>query len=919
MKLLLRKKYLLVIAVLIASVFIFTFSTRRHSVDYNTEIKPLLNKKCITCHGGVKRQSGFSLLFRADALAKNESGKPAIIPGDPEHSELVRRLNLKDPEERMPYKHPPLTKEEIGLLKQWIKEGAKWGDHWAYVPVEKISVPGNGGWFSNLFGKSSWGNNDIDQFIYKKLDEEDLEPSPEASKATLLRRVSLDLVGMPASPSLSNNFLSRKNENAGYEVLVDSLLNSPHFGERWAAMWMDLARYADTKGYERDDARSVWRYRDWLINAFNSGMPYDQFLTEQLAGDLLPDPSDAQYIATAFHRNTMTNDEGGTDNEEFRVAAVIDRVNTTWETLMGTTFSCVQCHSHPYDPFRHDEYYKFMAFFNNTRDEDTYDEYPLLREYHQQDSSKFVQLKNWLQQNAPGRTREITYFLKTGEPTINSLVADSLTNSALTDTKWLVLRKQAIARIKSVDLTDHSQLMVRFKSWNNAGKWTIHLDKADGPVLTAINVADSKGSWKIAYADIPPTQGHHDLYFTYSNAKLKTIEETGIQFDWFYFTDPFPGKEKPGYDSAWKYFNDLLYAKQVTFTSIMAENPTGMFRPTNVFERGNWLMKGAAVQADVPHTLNPMPANAPRNRLGLAMWVTDKRNPLTARTIVNRIWEQFFGQGIAETLEDLGTQGIQPTHQQLLDHLAWKLMNEYNWNLKKLMKEIVMSATYRQDSKVSQKIIEKDPFNKLYARGPRVRLSAEQIRDQALSVSGLISENMLGPSVFPYQPGGIWMSPWNGATWQKSPGPDQYRRALYTYWKRSAPYPSNITFDGPSREGCSARRIRTNTPLQALVTLNDSVYTEAAQNFAYRMRDADKTIKGQINKGYEMIFYTSISLEKLAVLEKLYNEALTRFKKDDTKMRLMAGKKEGKQNAETAALVVVAAAMMNLDEFITKN
>ncbi len=912
-----NKKFLLVITLLIAAVSVFTFSTTRHKIDYNTEVKPLLNKKCITCHGGVKRQAGFSLLFREDALVKNESGKPAIVPGDPENSEMIRRLGLKDPEERMPYKHPPLNKDEISLLRQWIKEGAKWGNHWAYVPVEKVTVPDNGNWLSNIFGKPLWGNNNIDKFIYEKLATEKMEPSPAADKATLLRRVSLDLLGMPAPGTLESKFIS--GNGMGYEQLVDSLLNDSHFGEKWAAMWMDLARYADTKGYERDDSRSIWRYRDWLIDAFNKDMPYNEFLTEQLAGDLLPDPSDAQYIATAFHRNTMTNDEGGTDNEEFRVAAIIDRVNTTWESIMGTTFSCVQCHSHPYDPFRHDEYYKFMAFFNNTRDEDTYADYPLLREFHKEDSSKFIQLKKWLQQQAPESEKEVTTFLKTGGPAINSIAADSLNNSALTDTKWLVLRNNAVARIKDVDLSNHTKLMYRFISWSNTGKWRIHLDKADGPLLCQINVADAKGGWKIATAQLPPTLGRHDLYFTYTNAALKTAEATGIQFDWFYFTNPFPAKDKTGYDSAFKYFNDLLYAKQVTVTPVMTDNPAWMYRPTHIFERGNWLVKGDEVTPGVPHTLNAMPANAPGNRLGLAMWVTDKRNPLTARAIVNRVWEQFFGQGIAETLEDLGTQGIQPTHQQLLDHLAGKLMNDYNWSLKKLMKEIVMSATYRQSSKLSPQLAEKDPYNKLYARGPRVRLSAEQIRDQALSVSGLLSNKMMGPGVFPYQPEGIWMSPWNGASWQKSSGEDQYRRAVYTYWKRSAPYPSFLTFDGPPREVCNARRIRTNTPLQSLVTLNDSAYTEAAQHFAYKMQEGGKDIKKQIDNGYRRMFYTGITPQKLAVLEKLYYQAMDRFKKDSIKMIQMAGKKEGRQNAETAALVVVAGAMMNLDEFITKN
>jgi hypothetical protein len=907
-----------IVLILIIGITAFSFITSGHNVDYNTEIKPIFNKKCITCHGGVKRQSGFSLLFRSEALAVNKSGKAAIIPGDPDNSELIRRLSLKDPEERMPYKHPPLSGDEIATLKKWIKQGAKWGDHWAYVPVEKTEAPKVDNWFFGTTGGGSWTNNSIDNFIYQRMREEGLKPSEEADKATLVRRVSLDITGMPASSSLAQHFLKNTSKDA-YEKLVDTLLSSSHYGERWAAMWMDLARYADTKGYERDDWRSIWRYRDWLIHSFNENKPYNQFLTEQLAGDLLPDPTDAQYIATAFHRNTMTNDEGGTDNEEFRTAAIIDRVNTTWETVMGTTFACVQCHSHPYDPFRHEEYYEFMAFFNNTRDEDTYNDYPLLREFHKEDSVKFILFKQWLTQNAPAKEKELVKFIKTGQPAINSIAADQLTNSALTDTKWLVLRNNAVARIANIDFQKHAQILYRYKSWNNAGKWTIHLDRPDGEIISTVSVADSKGGWKTATVAIPEISGAHDIFFTYQNPKLKTPEETGMQFDWFYISDPFPGKGIKGYDSAYKYFNDLIDSKQVTITPVMIENPSYLSRPTRVFERGNWLVKGKEVKPGVPRSLGALPAGAPNNRMGLAMWVTDKKNPLTARAIVNRIWEQFFGQGIAETLEDLGTQGLPPTHKALLDHLAWKFINEYNWDLKKLMKEIAMSATYRQDSKLDKRAAEKDPFNKYYARGPRVRLSAEQIRDQALCVSGLMSEKMYGAGVFPYQPEGIWMSPWNGALWKKSENGDQYRRALYTYWKRSAPYPSMITFDGTSHEVCTARRIRTNTPLQSLTTLNDSAYIETAQHFAYRMQElGGNNVKQQISKGYEMAMYKQASPEKIQVFEKLYNNALQKFRADKYKMCAMAGS-AAKQNAETAALVVVAGAMMNLDEFITKN
>jgi hypothetical protein len=920
MRLLQLSKLSWIIVILVIAAITVSFALSRHSeVDYNTDVKPIFNKKCITCHGGVKRQSGFSLLFRSEALAINKSGKPAIIPGDPSHSELIRRLTLKDPEERMPYKHPPLTEDEITTLTEWIKQGAKWGNHWAYVPVAATAVPKVDNWFFGTTGGGSWVKNDIDHFIYKKIKEAGLHPSEAADKATLLRRVSLDITGLPPSQSLAQFFLHDTRSNA-YEKLVDTLLASPHYGEHWAAMWMDLARYADTKGYERDDNRSIWRYRDWLINAFNGNKPYNQFLVEQLAGDLLPNATDEQYIATAFHRNTLTNDEGGTDNEEFRTAAIIDRVNTTWEALMGTTFGCVQCHSHPYDPFKHDEYYQFMAFFNNSRDEDTYADYPVLHEYHNEDSIKYIQLKEWLHQNAADRESEILKFTKTWQPAINSIDADKLTNSALSDTKWLVLRNNAIARLPHINTNDHSQILYRYQSWKPGGKWVIHLDSPDGPVVNTVAVVEAKTGWKVATANIPSIQGIHDLYFTYQNRNLKTPEETGIQFDWFYFTDPFPGKSLKGYDSAYKYFNDLLASKDATTTPIMMDNPRELSRTTNVFEKGNWLVKGKEVQPGVPASLGSLPGGAPKNRLGLALWLTDKKNPLTSRTIVNRIWEQFFGAGIAETLEDLGTQGIPPTHKELLDYLSWQLMNDYGWDLKKLMKEIVMSATYQQDAKMNKEALEKDPYNKYYARGARVRLSAEEIRDQSLEVSGLLSDKMYGHSVYPYQPEGIWMSPWNGAYWKKSDSADQYRRALYTYWKRSAPYPSMISFDGTSREVCTARRIRTNTPLQSLTTLNDSAFIEAAQYFAYRMEEmGGKDIKSCISKGYELAMYKPISPDKMSIFEKLYTNAYARFNADVNKMKLIAGGNKEHQNAATAALVVVANAMMNMDEFITKN
>ncbi|QNA46109.1 DUF1553 domain-containing protein [Lacibacter sediminis] len=923
MNLFVNKKRNIVIAIVVAIGLVTTFFMQQPSnkIDFSADVKPILNKKCISCHGGVKKQGGFSFLFREEALAVTESGKPAIIPGDPDGSEMIRRLTLNDPEERMPYKHDPLSKEEISILKRWIKQGAKWGEHWAYLPVEEPTVPTGKRRFFGLLKpeKPVWVKNEIDYFINEKLVKEKIQASVEADKATLLRRVSLDITGLPPSTSLAQQFLNDTSSNA-YERLVDSLLASSHYGERWTALWMDMARYADTKGYERDAHRSIWRYRDWLIQSFNQDKPYNDFLIEQVAGDLLPNPTDAQYIATAFHRNTMTNDEGGTDNEEYRTAAVMDRVSTTWETLMGTTFACVQCHSHPYDPFRHEEYYKFLAFFNNTRDEDTYEDFPVLREYKNVDSLKFEKLKVWLQQNvSKEKYAEIVRFIKTGQPVINSVVTDAFTNSALADTKWLSLRNNGTCRIKKVDLTNRNTLMFRYSTGMEAGKWSIHLDSIGGPLLTTISLKTTKG-WEIASVPIPVASGVHDLWFSYKNPNLKKPEENGANFSWFYFTQSFPGNDKPGYDSAQQYYFDLVRSNQYTGTPIMVENTNDLFRTTNVFERGNWMVKSDEVKPGVPATLNPMPANAPANRLGLAMWLTDKKNPLVSRTIVNRIWEQLFGHGLAETLEDLGTQGIAPTHQELLDWLSYKLMTDYNWSLKKLIKEIVLSATYRQSSVVSKELQEKDPANRLYARGPRVRLSAEQLRDQALAVSGLLSRDMYGRSVMPYQPVGIWLTPYNGDKWKMSEGGDQYRRTIYTYWKRSAPYPFMMMFDGAARNVCVARRINTNTPLQALATLNDSSYLNMARNLAYNIKKEEATsVAQQISKGYEHMMYKAISKEKLNALTTLYTQSVNVFKEDKLKACEVIGMDSKHNTPETAALVVVMNAMLNLDEWITKN
>ncbi len=917
MKLLFRSKRLWLALAAAGLIMLLVFSSSQKTIDYITEVKPIFNKKCIACHGGVRRNADFSLLFRSDALAPVKSGKHAIVPSEPDESELIKRITHDDPDERMPKGAAPLSQEEIATLRRWIDEGATWGDHWAYLSVQKVEVPKPATkWFEKNTAPP-WAKNIIDFFIDEKLQQEKLTPARTADKATLLRRVSLDLIGIPAPDALAKIFLQDTSATA-YENLVDSLLASLRFGERWASMWLDLARYADTKGYERDDFRTIWRYRDWVIRAFNDDKTYDQFLSEQLAGDLLPNPTEAQLIATAFHRNTMTNDEGGTDNEEFRVAAVVDRVNTTWEAVQGTTFACVQCHSHPYDPFRHEEYYKFMAFFNNTRDHDTYEEYPVLRHFSGKDSAQFLELQTWLAKNvAAERAEAVLRLVKTYQPVHYSLTTDRFVNSELADTKWLMLRKNSSARLAQVDLTNKTQLVFRFISRAQNGLLQLRLDRVDGPVIGTLRLPPPT-TWVFERIPLQPTEGVHDIYFTYFNPTLPTPEHNGIMFDWFYFGEDFPGRNQSGFAEAEKKIMALLAASAST-TPIMLDNPPVLARKTHVFERGNWLVPTAEVQANVPKYFPPLAEGAPRNRLGLAQWLTSPQHPLTSRVMVNRLWEQLFGAGLVETLEDFGTQGAPPTHVELLDWLAWRFMHEHGWSMKKIVKEIVMSATYQQDSRATPEKLAKDPYNKFLSRGAKVRLSGEQIRDQALAVAGLLSKKMYGPSVYPYQPNGIWLSPWNGATWKQSAGEDQYRRAIYTYWKRSAAYPAMLAFDATSREVCTARRVRTNTPLQALATLNDPVYLEAARHLALQLEKENVSVPERIKHGYATVLGRAITEQKLGILENLYHEAVQQYQIEKASVvKILGGATEQAQPA-TAALIMVVNAMMNLDEFVTKS
>lgn len=744
-------------------------SSSEEKVDFNAEVRPIINGKCISCHGGVKQSGEFSLLFEEDAMEVNKSGKHGIIPGKADESEMIKRITHADPEQRMPPEGPALSNEEVETLKRWINQGAKWEDHWSFVPPDPAEL--------ELQDSQSPDANPIDHFIIAKLNEVGLEPSPLASPEVLARRLSIDLVGLPPSKEMIRD-LQADNSLKNYEKWVDRLLDSPSYGENWASMWLDLARYADSKGYEADRHREMWKYRDWVIKAFNQNMPFDQFTIEQLAGDLLPNPTKDQLIATGFHRNTMTNDEGGTDDEEFRVAAVLDRVNTTWEVWQGITMACVQCHSHPYDPIRHDEYYEFYAFLNNSQDKDSYPvESPVLPVYTEIDLQKKENIQRWI---------------------------DSV--------------------------------------------------QASGGIAQKASLLKAK------------------------EEELKELKSYSLP--------------------------------------IMQELAEEEKRQTFVFDRGNWTTHGEEVYPGVPGSLPPLPEGSPYNRLGMAQWLVSGENPLTARVTVNRLWAKLFGKGIVLTQEDFGSQGNAPTHPELLDWMAVHWVQDMKWDIKKLLKLMVMSQTYRQSSTISEEAQEKDPANYYLSRGPRVRLSAEQIRDQSLAVSGLLSPKMLGPSVMPHQPEGIWQVVYNGAQWKTSEGEDQHRRAVYTYIRRTSPYPSMITFDGPSREFCINRRINTNTPLQALATLNDPVYIEAAQAMADSLLKVSNKPEEQITKGFEMSIFRSPTADELEILLSLYQESKGHF----------SNSKEGLQNLdltemnpEKNALTVVANAIMNQDAFITKN
>jgi len=903
-----RKISYLIGALIIAGLVAYTFRPSPQ-IDYNTQVKPLLNKHCISCHGGVKESGGFSLMTRDLAMRKTENGEHGIVPGDAHVSEMIKRIKMKDPDDRMPKNGPPLSDDEIAILTNWVDQGANWGLHWAYVPLtqnsQNIENEKQSGFFKSPTPTLNLTHR-IDQRIITQLKKVGLAYNSTAKKSELLRRASTDIIGMPAPSSIRHAYLKSENP-ISYDELIEQLLAEPSFGEKWASMWLDVARYADSRGFERDQSRSIWAYRDYVIRSLNNSKPFDKFIIEQMAGDLLDTPNDEELIATGFHRNTPTNDEGGTDNEEYRIRAVMDRVSTTWSGLLGTTMACVQCHGHPYDPFPHEEFYKSYAFLNNTRDADTGKDYPRLKLLDSLEHSKLEELTTWVTSVASEEeAQRISNFVKTGMPAIYSSEADQLINADIYDTKYLGIRKNGSARIPTVYLTGVRRIVMPISNSEKGGILSLHLDSPNGPSIKKIKLSEKR--FEVLDLEIGAYSGIHDIYLKYQNPSMTSMDKRGVQFDWFYFGAAFPGLANTKRGKYKKIYNELI-SSDSPHTLIMSPNPEQRQRETHLFDRGNWSSPTELIHPDVPSILPAISSPEP-DRLSFAKWIVTKNNPLTARTISNRVWEQLWGSGIVATTEDLGSQGANPSHPAVLNDLAYTWMNDYNWNIKSLIKSIVTTEAYKQSAITDGIKLEKDPYNILLSRGPRTRLSAEQIRDQALQMSGLLSSKMYGPPVMPLQPEGIWGTPYNDEEWELSEGEDRYRRALYTFIKRSSIYPSLVQFDMSSRSVCEPRRIQTNTPLQALVTLNDPSFIEMAKALANRMKnEGGETLAEQINYGYYLGMNTNISPEKSAVLENLYNQL-----REELDTKSMSYTDEEKD----LALTSVANAMLNLDEMLNK-
>jgi hypothetical protein len=1026
---------------------------------FATEIRPILAARCYQCHGPDVQQNGLRLDSLDAILAGSETGK-VVTPGSSEKSRLVRRLLALD-RPQMPYGGPPLPADQLDVIRRWIDAGAPGPDstaplaatppvkHWAYAPPVQPALPD--------VKNAAWCRNPIDRFVLARLEKEELSPSPEADKETLLRRLSLDLIGLPPTIPEIDAFLADKRPDA-YEKQVDRLLASPHYGERWARPWLDLARYADTDGYEKDLRRTAWEYRDWVINALNQDMSYKEFTIEQIAGDMLPNPTKAQLIATGFNRNTLLNREGGIDAEEYRWYDLIDRVDTTASVWLGVTLGCAQCHNHKFDPFTQKDYYRFLAFFDNA-------DYKLLSlgqgESHVDEPE--LELPTPAQGADSAKLRAgiagLETALNTSTPELEAAQTQWEAKVKAAAADWTVLRPSQYASAGGATLTllDDGSVLASGKnpqadtyqltaSTNQTGITGIRIEVLPDPklpkggpgrdpdgnfFLSAFEVearpaGGAAAAQKVVFNDgiADESQGGYEIQNVFKGSKEGpvgwaidptssssplarqavlvpekpfgleggTVLTIRLKHEMRFasrnlgrfrlsltssaqpkFIAEIPARVRPILDmpparraadqakelaAAYRKISPLLQPDRdqiaklqkqlddlgIVTAMVMGEKQSYERPATFVHMRGAYLSPSDKVYADVPGALGHLPAEQMPNRLGLAYWLVDDSNPLTARVEVNRTWEALFGQGIVETSEDFGSQGDAPTHPQLLDWMATEFMRD-GWSMKKTLRLMVTSATYRQSSRITPELEERDPYNKLLARGPRFRVEAEMVRDIALASSGLMSPKVGGPSVFPYQPEGVWDLVYNDDKWVLSTGEDRYRRGLYTFMRRSAPYPSLATFDAPSREFCVVRRVRTNTPLEALTTLNDPAFFEAAQSLAVRMMEdvsgerpagnggsarGGPRVEGDSSArddpsaravyGFRRCTSRPPTAEELGRITEFYSAELARFRKDPTAAaKVIKGyEKTSLDPAEQAAWTMVANVMLNLDETITK-
>ena len=965
------------------------------AVEFNRDIRPILSENCFQCHGpdAKARQGELRLDREEDAFAKRD--KPAIVRGQPAESELVRRITTLDAAEHMPPAESgkTLTPRQVQLLRQWITEGGKWQRHWSFIPPERPATP--------AISRPEWLQNPLDGFVLARLDQEGMRPSPSAAPATLLRRVTLDLTGLPPTPSETEAFLVDKSPDA-YERVVDRLLASPRYGERMAVRWLDAARYADTNGYQTDAERVMWRWRDWVIEAFNSGMPFDQFTIEQLAGDLLPSPTLDQRIATGFNRNHRGNAEGGIIPEEYAVEYVVDRVETTSTVWLGLTMGCVRCHDHKFDPFTQREFYSLYAFFNSVPENGRAVKFgnsppfipaptrTQLQEFYRLQQEKddareewtnlsknqLDGLSAWLSTFKPrddedyvpmeGLLATIDFDAQTPEQRPRDPEIDSQTKPLGTSAASIQNAKKTppFPTLRIAEGTPSTAEGIRGKSLvldgntvieaGNVGDfglfdefvlsaWVWIYEGGGGTVVSRMTDVFQGNGYQLAIVNgkvqfnvvqrwlddailvestkaISPGSWHHLLAFyrglraedvqksisLYIDGELDgkallaelnqpfnvkeplrigggggqkmrfrgQIDEVRVyagDFDHVALKSILPVKESIAdiakqavYAESSPRFRKLLFCYQakyapeserITFErfqkALFAMNsyqrrlPTVMVmeelpqpRDAHVLLRGQYDHPGEKVERGVPTSLSlQLPQDAPRNRLGLAKWLLDPAHPLTARVAVNRFWQMYFGAGLVKTAEDFGSQGEWPTHSQLLDWLATEFSGRgatppHDWDIKRMQRLMVTSSTYRQSSHLVGEAAVKDPENRLLARGPRIRLSAEMIRDQALAASGLLVEQLGGPSVMPYQPPGLWTELTGGDDYKPGKGADLYRRSLYTFWKRTIAPPTMLAFDASTREFCTVREARTNTPLQALTLLNEETFVSAAQRLA---------------------------------------------------------------------------------------